>query len=142
MDYKFRGKEIEGEEWFYGGITTIEGLAFIISRKECETCGSEHECKQIRFPCYKNCIEVHPDSVGMWTGLKDKKGVEIYKGSITTGNNRIGVIRSDEENARWSWDMICDGNPLDSLGHGINKSMMAQHEVIGNTTDNSDLLGE
>lgn len=78
--------------------------------------------------------------VMQYTGLKDKALAEIWAGGIAKDRNkRIGVIRFDIENGRWSFDMICHGTGLDSLGHGLTRALAGACEVIGSIHENPEL---
>lgn len=132
------GKDIENDNpWRYGSLITYpSGCTSII---EFDKLGNELN------------HDVDPDTVGQFTGLKDKNGKEIYEGDlIKAPSGRIyAVIFSTwkhEEKREFlkvidiyehtGWCISLDGvNPCELLD-----SEVCQGSIIGSVYDNPELL--
>ena len=76
-------------------------------------------------------MESRPQHYRQFTGLLDKKGVKIFEGDIVADNSSLANTSFAIE-----WD-LCRGSF--SCGR-LDKSLARCHEIIGNTTDNPELL--
>ena len=143
----FRGKWKNTGEWVGGfPVETVEGNFYIANTAEelgCGICIQETEC-------YGN-YEVIPETVGQYTGLKDKNGKRIFEGDIIKYDNQMSppslghiCFGNYEWNGyqnvgfyvKWDIDVIPDLLRTD-LGFWTSEGEI---EVLGNRHDNPELL--
>ena len=124
-EIKFRGKRIDTGEWIFGDLLQDGDLSFIVGR-----------LKEFMDTPVNECL-VKPDTVGQYTGLKDRNGKEIYEGDIIGGSN--GSINGYP----WPFTLLIKWNDA-ACGFNTPKwgYMDSTHyyEVIGNIHDNPELL--
>ncbi len=129
----FRGKNMNADAWVYGSLVPkcIDSTVSVIILKYAVSPPSEvYSCK------------VWPNTVGQYTGLKDKNGKRIFEGDICR-NTRTGEIVSvkwDGTMAGFVWHKRKNDN---SHLYDFGELFRAydKYEVIGNIHDNPELMG-
>ena len=122
---KFRGKDIEIDEWIYGDLIQRIGYTpSIMFHYE-----SSGKARYYEYP-------VKRETVGQFTGLLDKNGSEIYEGDILDFNGLNIEVRF----VRGVFALLCNGNLDEELCGDCRTDLFAK--IIGNIHDNPELLGK
>lgn len=121
---KFKAKRLDNGEWIEGEISHFENTIWIVP--------IDHK------PFHSGCAEVDPDTICMFTGLRDRDGKEIWEGDIVRDNydllcidNLYEVVYIEEEGtfAFKSLDKVDNYEPFVNL---------FEVYVVGNKFDKED----
>ena len=128
----FRGKRKDNSEWEYGSLVqlnTVNGIEYTIVMPE------------------NFSVEVAPETIGQYTGLKDKNGTKIFEGDIVES-------RASENKEDWKyWQVIfydgsyCFEREFKKRKYKHEQNLLCENEVslyglvvVGNIHDNPELL--
>ncbi len=127
---KYRGIRVDNREWVKGSYVAYEFNSEILHYIVDETSPSY-------FPLAKRLVQVIPETVGQSTGLKDRKGEEIFQGDIV----RIMTGQYLGESPKYRIHTVVNPCPACAIPCPyVSVDTIPQWEVIGNIHSTPELL--
>ena len=126
MEIEFRGRNKNTGEWHYGSLVVqTNGLSYIV-----------YDFDHIEL--------VESESVGQYTGIKDRNGNKIYKDDIIENKVYGGIAKivwglPNQHYCGWTIEWIRDSQ-MSSKTALLYYKNLENCEVIGNIYDNPELL--
>jgi uncharacterized phage protein (TIGR01671 family) len=124
-EIKFRGKRVDNGEWVYGDLIHRYSNWIYIA--------------PIPSTIEITPIEIDPETVGQYTGLKDKNGKEIYEDDIVRVITDKKCVIGEVVYIPTAFCVKAKGFEIFSLGFLNN---WFEIEVLGNIYENPELLKE
>ena len=125
-EIKFRGRN-DRHGWLTGHYFVNRGVHFIAEDRIANPLNTWED------------YSVDPETVGQYTGLKDRNGKEIYWGDLLKSGDVIFEVWWSEDTLCYMLDMV---NPFKEMAARMSDLNIAGMEVIGNRWDNPELLEE
>ena len=127
----FRGKRADNGQWVYGFYAQeLQGQHYILADE-----GDFYDGPMLTM------VEIIPETVGQYTGLKDKNGVKVFDGDvvecISTWDkaNMVAIFEDGEYRL-----VLCDKYKNYTPGSGYYSIGCFDKNIIGNIHDNPELM--
>ena len=126
----FRGKRIDNDEMFRGNLLKLNKKTYLVPQNAWFEWGK-----------LTAIVEIYPETLGQYTGLRDKNGKRIFEGDIckNTKTSEIVSVQWHGTMAGYVWNKRKENNQ-NLFDFGELFRAYDKYEVIGNIHDNPELL--
>ncbi len=133
-EIRFRGKRAHNGKWVYGCFAEFVNYLDGDTKPGIQVTNQVPSGFDRMIPAFETeLVEVIPETVGQYTGLHDKNGVEIYEGDVVRADMDFGPGGYAEQIASIYWDEGVGGWQFNYF----DKTTI---EIIGNIYDNPELM--
>lgn len=134
---KFRGKRVDNGEWLHGDLLQPNYERFL-KNKDIGNFLDEYKISILEKDFIRNDYVVDPETIGQYTGHKDKNGKEIYEGDIMqTKEGTFQVVVYHNELLKNKISYASDFGCKDDDGYW---AIDVTDGIIGNIHDNPELF--
>ncbi len=149
-EIEYRGKDIKTNEWIYGGYfkhlkRTPSPIGDSIKEGDYQSLIIKSGFSDWNMPKPLNCFEVNEQTVGQYSGLKDKNDKKIYEGDLFYYRECLRQVIYREDNL--SFMAIVPLKEDSNRGkcsfylRDINTEYhLSKIEIVGNIYDNPELI--
>lgn len=117
-DIIFRGKRLDNGEWMYGDLQ-------IGDDDHIPMIGTVGPGRWVEY------IQVAENTIGQYTGLKDRYGDRIWEGDLVEHGDEVSEVFFDTENS--CFDFKSSNDPFAA-------QFSCDYEILGNIHDNPEFL--
>ncbi|UVI31196.1 YopX family protein [Paenibacillus spongiae] len=137
-EIKFRGMDLQGR-WFHGNLAIL--------LKDLRSTGNKAGHYISNAAGAPFAYAVRPETVGQYTGLKDRNGVDVYEGDIAVGEHATYSIRWDDSKALFKARVEKTNTVLIRynafpLWQYLQDDGNCRFEIVGNIYNNPELIRE
>ena len=133
---KYRGFDPITKKFIYGNLLFTNETYYIIPFLT-NGCMSQ---KEMMLRWISPCYQVIPETVGQFTGLHDKNGVEIYEGDIINLIDRHVIVTWNKYLAKYDCEFLRYNGYADNefIFNGIKLIDLCKFEIIGSIHESED----